>query len=170
MFLYPMRRQTRLASPHFSLPRSSSAEKRSRTRVQGRERGLTGRSGQAIFTTENPLFFPIRSADPIFRRSHFRLAVFLPTLVQFMTTSRLPPLIDHPFGLQPRDARLSRAFDSRPFRAGPISRRSLVVPLHPRGFAAFYRAPSFTVSKTSLGVCMGVPGVKGERFRSGKEG
>lgn len=39
------------------------------------------RSGQAIFTTENPLFFPIRSADPIFRRSHFRLAVFLPTRV-----------------------------------------------------------------------------------------
>lgn len=96
------------------------------------------------------IIFPIRSAEPIFHRD-FRLAVFLPSLAQFMTTSRLPPLIQ-PF----RDARLSRAFDSRPFQTSLA--QSLVdlsvLPPRPR-FPRFLSRPP-TTSKTSAGCCAAV--------------
>lgn len=105
------------------------------------------------------IIFPIRSAEPIFHRD-FRLAVFLPSLAQFMTTSRLPPLIQ-PF----RDARLSRAFDSRPFQTSLA--QSLVdlsvLPPRPR-FPRFLSRPP--TSKQNIGrvLCCGDSGLKGNVF------
>lgn len=100
------------------------------------------------------IIFPIRSAEPIFRRTHFRLAVFLPSRPVY--DYQPAPTFDPPF----RDARLSRAFDSRPFQTWP--NLSSISPSFLCGFAAFYRAHH----KQNIGrvLCCGDSRLKGNVF------